>query len=210
MKPLRALAYASLTLAASAGPAFAHHPMGGETPATLVNGLLSGIGHPIIGVDHLAFIVAVGLASAFVSGRLLAPLAFIFATVAGCLALVAGVELPAAEFVIAGSVLALGAVVLSGRSPGLPALLGLFALAGLFHGWAYGEAIVGAETTPLLAYLVGFAVVQYGIAVGVGVATLRLWNAAGPDAIRPRLAGAVVAGIGLAFLVENIEGLLFA
>ena len=35
-------------------PAYAHHPMGGVTPSSFGEGLLSGIGHPIIGLDHLA------------------------------------------------------------------------------------------------------------------------------------------------------------
>ena len=29
------------------------------------------------------------------------------------------------------------------------------------------------------------------------------------EALQPRLAGAVVAGVGLAFLVENVEGMIF-
>ena len=37
----------------------------------------------------------------------------------------------------------------------------LFAVAGLFHGYAYGEAIVGAETAPLAAYFLGFALIQF-------------------------------------------------
>ena len=31
----------------------------------MLHGLLSGIGHPIIGFDHLAFVIAVGLIAAF-------------------------------------------------------------------------------------------------------------------------------------------------
>ena len=46
-----------------------------------------------------------------------------------------------------------GGLIASGRTLGTPAWLALFALAGLFHGYAYGEAIVGAESTPLGAYL---------------------------------------------------------
>jgi len=202
-------AAAVVALAASAYPALAHHPMGGQTPDTLTTGLLSGLGHPVIGVDHLAFIVAVGIAAAFAGNRLLSPLAFVAATVVGCLLQVGGIALPAAEIVIAASILILGAVVLSGRMIGAPALLGLFAVAGLFHGWAYGTAIVGAEATPLLAYLLGFAAVQYAIVVGAGYMVLRIWQAAGPEAIRPRLAGAVVAGVGFTFLVENLESLIF-
>ena len=41
-------------------PALAHHPFGGETPRTIAEGLLSGLGHPVIGLDHLAFTVAIG------------------------------------------------------------------------------------------------------------------------------------------------------
>ena len=60
------------------------------------------------------------------------------------------------------------AVILKGSLPAL--LLGsLFALFGVYHGYAYGEAIVGAEQTPLLSYLLGFAVTQYAIIAG-GVA----------------------------------------
>lgn len=197
-------------LATSAGPALAHHAMGGETPNTLASGLISGLAHPVIGIDHLAFVVAAGIAAAFAGNRLLSPLAFVAATVAGCLLQVGGVALPAVEIVVAASILLLGAVVLSGRTIGAPALLGLFAVAGLFHGWAYGESIVGAESTPLLAYLAGFAAIQYAIAVGTGHLVRRVWQSATPAAVRPRLAGAVAAGIGFAVLVENLESLLFA
>ncbi len=37
----------------------AHHPMGGQTPETFSQGLLSGFGHPIIGIDHLAFLIVI-------------------------------------------------------------------------------------------------------------------------------------------------------
>lgn len=210
MKLRHALTFAPVALVASAGPALAHHAMAGQTPDTLMTGLISGLAHPVIGIDHLAFVLAVGLAAAFTAKRLLSPLAFILATVAGCLVQVGGVALPAAEIVVAASILFLGAIVLSGRMPATPALLGFFALAGLFHGWAYGGAIVGAEATPLVAYLIGFAAIQYAIAIAAGHVALRIWNAGSPDAIRPRLAGAVIAGVGVAFLIENIEGLIFA
>lgn len=205
-----ALALASCTVVASATPVLAHHAMGGETPDSLGTGLLSGLAHPVIGVDHLAFTIAVGLASAFGGARLLTPLAFVAATLVGCLIQVAGSTVPAAELAVAASIVILGGVVLSGRSLGKLALLGLFAVPGLFHGWAYGESIVGAEPAPLLAYLVGFAAIQYAVAVGAGQLALRVWSATGPDALRPRLAGAIIAGIGLAYLTENLESLLLA
>ncbi len=204
---------ATIALAApllAAAPALAHHPMGGATPETAWHGLLSGIGHPIIGVDHFAFIVLVGLAAAFAGARFITPLALIAATVAGCLLKVAGIALPLAEFVIAGSVVLTGIMVLSGRNFGATAYGVIFAIAGLFHGWAYGAAIIGAEPTPLAAYLTGFGVTQYAIALAVSWLTLSVWKASDSRAVQPRLAGAVAAGIGAAFLIEGIEGVLFA
>lgn len=203
---------ATLAIAAilATAPALAHHPMGGTTPQTLMHGLLSGFGHPIIGFDHLAFIVAVGLASAFMRTRWLPPLAFAGATVAGCLLFVGGVTLPLIEFIVTGSVVLVGGLVLSGKD--FPAMLygAIFALAGLFHGSAYAEAIIGAETTPLVAYLAGFAVIQYAIALAAGWLVRAVGGATEPQSLAPRLAGAVTAGIGIAFLAENIEALLFA
>jgi urease accessory protein len=54
------------------------------------------------------------------------------------------------------------------RAP-IGALATAITIAGAVHGYAYGESIVGAERTPLLAYIVGFALIQYGIAVGSGL-----------------------------------------
>lgn len=193
----------------AAGPALAHHPLGGATPETFMQGFLSGIGHPMIGVDHFAFIIAVGLAAAFSARRLLSPLAFIVATVAGCLLHVAGVMLPLPELLISASVVALGAVVLSGRTMATAVQLGFFAVAGLFHGFAYGEAIIGAETTPLVAYLASFGLTQYAIALGAMALVTTVWKAADPKALQPRLAGALVAGIGVAFMLEHVEGMMF-
>ena len=148
--------------------AMAHHPMGGAIPSTLGEGLLSGFGHPIIGVDHFAFLLVAALLSFTLSGmaRYLVPLAFVGATVGGTLYHLGAADLPLSETVIALSALLGGVAVLLKRSA--PALLmaGLFALFGVFHGYAYGEAIIGAEQTPLLSYLVGFAIMQYAVVAG--------------------------------------------
>ena len=210
METLFARSAAVAAVALLSQPALAHHVMDGAMPQTFMDGLLSGLGHPIIGVDHLAFIIAVGFAAVFAGQRLLSPLAFIAATLAGCALQLGGIGLPLAEIVIAGSIVLLGGMVLSGRSISLTVYLAVFAVAGLFHGWAYGGSIIGAENTPLAAYLIGFAVIQYAIAQAAAWLTVAVWKASDPSAIKPRLAGAVAAGVGAAFLVENIEGLLFA
>ena len=59
----------------AAFPAFAHHMMGGRTPSTFMEGLLSGLGHPVIGLDHFAFLVAIGIAVGIFGLNLLLPVA---------------------------------------------------------------------------------------------------------------------------------------
>lgn len=196
---------AALLLCASAQPAFAHHAMDGDLPATLAQGLVSGLAHPVIGLDHLAFVIGVGLASAFLAHRLVPVLCFVAATLLGCALHVNGVTLPYAEAAIALSVLALGAAVMSGRGLTLGAAAALFAAAGLFHGYAYGESIVGAEQTPLAAYLAGFAAIQAAIAGAAMLAARHALRERLPSAIPLRLAGAAILGVGLSFAAQAVE-----
>src|SRR5215204_274632 len=174
---LARLALALLILAATGAGAEAHHVMGGTTPRTLAQGLLSGLAHPVIGLDHLAFTVAAGLLAARLAPPLaqaaLMPLAFLAAGAVGASLHLAGVDLPGTEIAVALSVLALAGLILSGRT--LPALrlAALFAAAGLFHGHALAESIVGAEPAPLAAYFFGLVAVQYAIALAAMLAAPR-------------------------------------
>jgi urease accessory protein len=202
---LAAVAFATLI----AGQAAAHHPLGGDAPATMIDGLLSGVGHPMLGIDHFAFIVAMGLIAAMIGRPLLAPVGFVAASALGTLLAVGGVGLPMVELVVSASAVVAGGLVLAGRRLPLAAALALFAGVGLFHGWAFGEAVVGAEPTPILAYLAGLAVTQWAIAAGVALFARLVWRETGEGAVPTRLTGAVMAGVGGAFLFEILEGMAF-
>lgn len=145
-------------------PAAAHHAMEGKTPTNFFEGFLSGLAHPVIGLDHLAFVVAIGLLSVKQVRGALIPLFFVIAAMLGTGLHVMSIDLPLTEIAIAISVIALGVLLSLGKQFGFPILAGLSAIAGLFHGYAYGEAIVGAEMAPLVAYLMGFTAIQYAIA----------------------------------------------
>ena len=185
--------------------AFAHHPMGGKTPSTMIEGLLSGIGHPVLGLDHLAFVVAVGIAAVALGSRFVLPLFFIAATLAGTGLHLMAFDLPLVEFVIAASVAAAGLLIASGKKLPLAVFAALFAVAGLFHGHAYGEAIFGAETTPVVAYLAGFGVTQYAISVVAGTVVYDLIGKAQSfvSNVPARVAGGMVAGAGLMLVGEH-------
>ena len=186
-------------------PAFAHHPFGGETPSNAIQGFLSGLGHPVIGLDHLAFVIAAGLLAALMGQGLSIPFSFVLASLAGTGLHLRAFDLPATEFSISASVLLFGILLAMRKRPPLVVVLGLAALAGLFHGYAYGEAIVGADMAPLLAYLLGFTSIQMGIAVAAYWAAKRL-GAGGEQGMNLRFAGFTLAGVGAAFLSGVILG----
>src|SRR5215470_17489326 len=192
-----------VALVFSANNAFAHHIMGGRTPVTFGEGMLSGLGHPIIGLDHFAAVVAVGCIAAMHSAGTALVIAFIVSMMAGVALHLNGATVPAAEILVALSVIALGVLMLGRRQMSAISALVLFALVGLVHGYALGESIYGAEQTPLYAYLLGLAVIQSAIAL-VAMAVAR--SVAGPsrDLSPLRLVGAGIAGIGLAVLMQQV------
>ena len=185
-----------------AAPAFAHHVMGGETPSTAIEGLLSGLGHPVIGPDHLAFLLALGVVVGVGGLNLALPALFVAAMAVGVVVHVNGIDLPAPELVVAASVLLAGVLIAVGRALPAAAWSVLFVVAGLFHGYAFGESIVGAESSPLAAYLVGLVISQSVLAVGTAFVTRRMGM--GVSALAPRLVGAAIVAVGLATLVLQV------
>lgn len=149
-------------------PAFAHHAMGGATPSTWGQAIISGIAHPVIGLDHLAFLIAAGMLAATLPGALgiAAVIAFVLGGFGGSLVHLAGLGLGPVEVLVALSVLAAGVALLWHRVPATLVPMG-FGLAGLFHGHAFAEAIIGAESGPLVGYLAALAVTQAAIGLGV-------------------------------------------
>ena len=172
-----------------AQPAWAHHPMGGKLPQTFLQGLLSGFGHPVIGVDHLAAIVGVGILAALAGRSAAVVLAFSVSVIAGVGLHLSGIDLPASELFVGLTTLLIGALVILRQSMSAGRALLLFALAGLVHGYALGELIVGAEASPLVAYLLGLLIMQtaIGVVVYAAVRSLARWPA--------RTTGLTVAGV---------------
>lgn len=193
---------------------YAHHPLAGAPMETFTHGLLSGIGHPLLGFDHLFFVLAVGVAAVFTARRYATPLAYIGAMLLGCLAMSSGIGLPAKEFVIAASLVVLGAAVFRGKALGMVPALALFAGFGLFHGSAFGDTIATQEaamgTEVLVGYLIGLGVLQYAVAVGTGWLVAGFIKATEAKDVRVRIAGAMVAGAGAFLVLENVEGMAFS
>lgn len=201
----------SLSWLATANPALAHHAMGGALPANAFEGFVSGLAHPVVGFDHFVFVVSLGLLFAVRRQGFLIPIAFVLAALGGTGLHLMEVTLPGAEWLIAASVV-LSGLLLTVKDRFNPMLIaGLAAIAGVCHGYAYGEAIVGAETAPLTAYLVGFTTIQLVVAMsafGVGRAILnRAPQRSSATSLHP--AGWVICGIGLALLAAQVNSAVF-
>ena len=196
-----------INLLLNVAPVLAHHPTGGSVPSTFGAGFLSGLGHPVIGIDHLVFVIAIGLLAALSNkSGLTIPAAFVGATAIGTGIHLQNIDLPAAELMISTSVLVMGIFLAQKNQASLVLLTILGAFAGVFHGYAYGESIVGAETTTLGAYILGFCSIQLGISAIAFYLGKRIIEQPRKSFMLLRFAGFTISGIGFAFLSDLLFG----
>lgn len=189
---MRRLCLPALAIVALATPAFAHSGDGGSSSA-----FIGGFAHPLLGIDHILAMIAVGLWATLLGGRAVwvVPTAFVATMLGGFALAVAGITLPAVESGIAASVLILGTLIAAAaRLPlGLAAsLVGLFAL---FHGHAHGTELTGAATAFGLGFAAATALLHgAGIALGLLLAARPQWL------VLARSLGGITAGVGLLLL----------
>lgn len=182
--------------------AFAHHALGGAVPISFGAGLMSGLAHPIINFDHFAFVVAVGVFTAVAQGSAMLPVLFVLGTIVGCVASAQGLQVPNVTLLVPVSVAIAGTALALGRNRIGSLDIGLLALAGLLHGLAYAQSIVGGQNNSLAGYLIGFAVVQSVVALAAMWCAYALWCGDRLYA-NARVAGGVIAGIGLTLLAQS-------
>jgi urease accessory protein len=186
----------ALTLASVASPAFAHSENG------VAIDFWGGFTHPIFGPDHVIAMVAVGLWGAFLGAPAIWLLPVVFPLVmalAGAFGVI-GVPLPGVEIGIAVSAIMLGAMVALAAKPPLwiaAVLVGAFAI---FHGHAHGaELPIGADAVSFsMGFVVATGMLHLG---GITFGTLSRWPS---GRIAVRAAGAVIALIGVAYLVKSL------
>ena len=181
-------------LVATAMPAFAHTGVGAH------GGLAAGFTHPLLGLDHLLAMIAVGLFAAARGGKALwlVPLAFVAMMASGGTLAMAGIQVPMVELGIALSVVVLGAAValrLSLPVAGAMALVGAFAL---LHGHAHGAEIpAGASALTYAAGFVAATAMLHGIGIAIGMAAGYGSRRTGQWAVRSAGSVMALAGVGM-------------
>ncbi|NEV64325.1 HupE/UreJ family protein [Thiorhodococcus minor] len=161
-------------------------------------GLLSGLSHPVSGLDHVVAMIAVGLwgAQLGMPALWILPVAFPMMMAFGGLLGLLGTPLPGVEVGIAASAVVLGALVLGRVRLPLAAAVALVGVFAVFHGHAHGTELQAGQNAIL--YSLGF-VIATGLLHGVGIAVglIQRWSL-GRQALRG--AGALVMAAGVYFL----------
>ncbi|MEH2171788.1 HupE/UreJ family protein [Nostoc sp.] len=172
-----------------------------------------GLADPVISLNCLVGIVAIGLlSSVFVRGAAIAG-CFVFATVLGIVIHISQLNLPDTEIAMpsAGAAIAISTIVF-GTMLMMPNQLNFLVLAlvgisaGLFQGYANAESIVSAGTISVVAYILGIALTLFAVAmsareIGVGMGMGEI-NRILPWKIS--LAGFALCAIGIVFLSNSL------
>lgn len=175
----------------AAAPTVQAHALASDIP-----GFLAGFSHPLLALDHVLAMVAVGLWATQQLGRgPVWPLPVVFVAVMTLGAVLAqwGLVLPMAEAGIMSSLVVLGlllALAIRPRALTGMALVGLFAV---FHGNAHGVEIPHTASTAV--YGLGFVVATASLhLVGIGIG--NCFKRA-PCAALLRLSGGAIATSGI-------------
>ncbi len=167
-------------------------------------GLLSGLMHPISGLDHVLAMVAVGIWGAQLGQPAIWVLPVTFPMVmalGGMLGLV-GLPLPGVEVGIGLSALLLGCAVALERRPPLAVAGALVAFFAVFHGHAHGAELPENENG--LLYSIGFVAATGSLhALGIALGVVHRW-ASGRLALR--VAGAGIGMAGAWFIWAALTG----
>jgi urease accessory protein len=196
----RRAAFALLAiLAMAAAPVHAHVDKASS-------GFVSGLLHPVFGIDHFLAMLSVGIVSAQLGGRHVwgVPSAFVVAMVSGAAAGLLGYAIPFLEMGIALSVVLLGTAIVLIRNSRLVNAVYLFvAFFGVLHGYAHGLEMPNAADP--VYYGGGFVLSTVAIhLLGVGIGH-ALTSAAKYQAALRHL-GSLMAGMGLMILIELTRG----
>lgn len=163
-----------------------------------MSGFMSGLAHPVGGLDHLLAMVAVGIWAAFMGGKAQwgVPAAFVVTMLLGGLLAVSGVAVPFVEGGIVLSVIAMGALLAFAVKFHPAVCAALVAGFALFHGAAHGTEMPLEASG--LAYGAGFALAT-AVLHGAGFALSKLCMEFKAE-LAARVAGGAIAVTGLAMV----------
>jgi urease accessory protein len=166
------------------------------------SGFLSGVRHPISGLDHVLAMIAVGLWGAQLGSPAIwvLPVAFPMVMALGGMMGLLGIPLPGTEYGIAASMILLGGVVLLELKPPLWVAALLVSFFAIFHGHAHGTELPPGQDG--LLYSMGFVCATGCLhGVGVSIGLVHRWTR---GQVFLRLSGGFISAMGMYFLWEAL------
>jgi urease accessory protein len=173
-------------------------------PTTFLEGLVSGLQHPALGLDHLAFLLVLGVAAALTRAGLAMILAFLATAAIATYGRAVNIDYPYVEQLVALTVVAAGVLLALGLGAKKLIWLPFAAVAGLLHGYAFGEEVLGADGQVIAAYIIGGTVACAVIALAVKLIASRVPGLSDASWWPLRLAGVLVAILGAYLLAQLI------
>jgi urease accessory protein len=171
-------------------------------PTTFLEGLVSGLQHPALGLDHLAFIAVLGIVAALTRAGIPTILAFLVTAALATYARAVNFDYPYVEQLVALTVIAAGVLLALGLGAKKLIWLPFAAVAGLLHGYAFGEEVLGADQPVIAAYIIGGTVACAVIALIARLIASRVPGLPDPGSWLLRIAGALVAVLGIVLLAQ--------
>jgi urease accessory protein len=167
-------------------------------------GFVAGLEHPVLGLDHVIAMVAVGLWGAQLGQPAiwLLPVTFPIVMAFGGVLGAVGVRIPGIEIGIALSAIVLGALIALAARPPLAVAAVIVGVFAIFHGHAHGGEL--PESANSIAYSAGFVIATGALhALGILIGTINRLRKGGYVL---RAAGALIAVGGLYFLLPHVTG----
>ncbi|MEH2324051.1 MAG: HupE/UreJ family protein [Nostoc sp.] len=176
-------------------------------------GFIWGLADPVLGLNCLIGIIAIGLlSSVFVRGAAIAG-CFVIASILGIIIHLFQLNLPGTEIAmpsagaaIAISTIVFGTMLMMPNQPNFIVLALVGISAGLFQGYADAESIIGAGRMPLIAYILGMTLTLFAVAMSAR----EIGSAMGMGEInrilpwKISIAGFAFCAIGIVFLSNSI------
>lgn len=123
-------------------------------------GFLWGMADPVIALNCLVGVVAIGLLSAVTIRGSLIIVSFVLAAVLGTVLHLFQLNLPSTEIAIAISSVGFGMILTMQNRPHWLIIAFLGAIAGLFQGYDHATSIVGTGTSLQMTYIFGAVLTQ--------------------------------------------------
>jgi urease accessory protein len=171
-----------------------------HTGVSTTSGFMSGLDHPIFGLDHVLAMTMVGVFACQLGGRALwlLPTTFVLVMAVGGALGAAGFEAPFVEVGIALSVIVLGAIVALDVKASTAVAMGVVGLFAILHGHAHGaEMPQGAGG---LTYTAGFMIATAAlhiVGISLGLLIGKFGEQLGSVAVRASGGVAAAAGVGI-------------